>query len=83
MIYIRGKNQDGKEYGDILVVSEYIREKRNALLAASDWTQAADSPLSDEKKTEWATYRQELRDVTQSLTESSKVSDIEFPTPPA
>ena len=34
-------------------ILDYIREKRNALLKASDWTQAADSPLSDEKKAEW------------------------------
>lgn len=36
---------------------------RNGLLAASDWTQSPDSPLSDAKKQEWATYRQQLRDL--------------------
>lgn len=41
-----------------------IREKREKLLVASDWTQMPDSPLSGEKKTEWATYRQSLRDVS-------------------
>tara|TARA_Y100000004_G_C8665439_1_gene307007 strand:- start:26 stop:259 length:234 start_codon:yes stop_codon:yes gene_type:complete len=40
----------------------FMRNKRNALLAQSDWTQMADSPLSDSKKQEWATYRQALRD---------------------
>jgi hypothetical protein len=37
------------------------RHTRNQLLADSDWTQANDSPLSAEKKVEWATYRTLLR----------------------
>jgi len=37
------------------------RETRNELLAGSDWTQANDSPLSAEKKVEWASYRTSLR----------------------
>lgn len=36
---------------------------RNASLAASDWTQLADSPLSTEQKAAWAAYRQQLRDI--------------------
>ena len=46
-MYIRGKDING-EYGDTIVVSEHVRNKRNELLAACDWTQAADSPLSEE-----------------------------------
>ena len=30
----------------------------------TNWTQGADSPLSDAKKLEWQTYRQTLRDIT-------------------
>ena len=37
-----------------------IRQQRNALLTASDWTQVADAPVD---QTAWATYRQELRDI--------------------
>lgn len=37
------------------------RAKRNALLAASDWTQVADSPVD---QAAWAVYRQALRDIT-------------------
>ena len=44
-----------------------IREKRNNLLIASDWTQMPDSPLSSTKKTEWATYRQNLRNLIQTI----------------
>ena len=39
------------------------RETRNELLTASDWTQFNDSPLTDEAKTSWATYRTALRDL--------------------
>lgn len=39
---------------------EQIRLWRNAQLAASDWTQLADSPVD---KSAWATYRQALRDL--------------------
>jgi hypothetical protein len=38
-----------------------IRTQRNQMLKDSDWTQVADAPVD---KTNWATYRQELRDIT-------------------
>jgi len=41
-----------------------IRNQRNTLLYDCDWTQLPDSPLTNEKKQEWATYRQALRDIT-------------------
>ena len=40
-----------------------LRSERNVLLQNSDWTQMADSQLLNTKKTEWATYRQALRDL--------------------
>lgn len=40
-----------------------LRYFRNVRLQKSDWTQAADSPLSEEKRAEWAVYRQALRDM--------------------
>ena len=40
------------------------KAKRDKLLIESDWTQGNDSPLSDDAKAEWATYRQALRDIT-------------------
>lgn len=43
---------------------ENIRVQRNELLLESDWTQLSDSPISEQKKVEWQTYRQELRDIT-------------------
>lgn len=41
-----------------------VRSQRNEYLSECDWTQLPDSPLTPEKKEEWAVYRQELRDVT-------------------
>jgi len=38
-----------------------VRTKRNQLLKDSDWTQIPDCTVD---KTVWATYRQELRDIT-------------------
>lgn len=61
----------------------YIREKRNRKLLDSDWTQSADSPLSDSKKAEWATYRQALRDLTNNYTNEDSINDIVWPTKPA
>ncbi|BDU25098.1 MULTISPECIES: tail fiber assembly protein [unclassified Flavobacterium] len=43
---------------------ENIRATRNTLLTESDWTQVEDSPLSEEKKSAWKNYRQELRELT-------------------
>lgn len=41
--------------------SEAMRATRNQLLTSCDWTQVADAPID---KAAWATYRQELRDIT-------------------
>ena len=59
-----------------------IRNKRNELLKESDWTQAIDSPLPDIKKAEWATYRQELRDLTTTYLDAVAIEEIVFPTKP-
>jgi len=40
-----------------------LRSERDTKLIASDWTLLSDSPLSAEKKAEWVTYRQQLRDI--------------------
>ncbi len=67
---------------------KHFRGLRNKKLAKCDWTQAPDSPLSDEKKKEWATYRQKLRDLTKTVTpkflpNSPKIDESEFPTEPS
>ena len=62
-----------------------VRKRRNILLQESDWTQVPDSPLSDSKKAEWATYRQQLRDMMSSYTDSetNTVENITWPTRPS
>ena len=48
-----------------------LRSDRNKLLQQSDWTQTVDCPLSDTKRAEWATYRQQLRDFMLTHNEST------------
>jgi len=62
-----------------------VRAERNRLLEQSDWTQVPDSPLTDSKKTEWATYRQSLRDMMATYTDSeaNTVENTTFPTKPS
>ena len=60
----------------------YLRDVRDNLLKHSDWTQMPDSPLSDHKKSEWASYRQELRDLPSNYTDDDDLNSIVFPTKP-
>lgn len=57
-----------------------VRTERNRRLSNSDWTQFNDSPLTDEKKTEWQTYRQSLRDITEGFDNDT---EIVWPTEPS
>ena len=61
---------------------EILRLKRDALLKESDWTLMPDSPLSDSKKTEWATYRQSLRDLPSNNNDITSIDDVVFPNKP-
>jgi hypothetical protein len=56
-----------------------IRVKRDIKLSQCDWTLLADSPLTLEKKQEWTTYRQALRDVPEVFSDPMQVV---WPTPP-
>jgi hypothetical protein len=61
-----------------------IRLDRGVKLSFSDWTQANDSPLSDEKKTEWRTYRQSLRDIMANLpADLDDPENVVWPTEPS
>ena len=55
---------------------------RNNLLKHSDYTQFNDSPLSDEEKAAWATYRQELRDLMSNLDDLDNVDEVTWPVEP-
>ncbi len=58
------------------------RTIRNQLLVDSDWTQANDSPLTDEAKTSWATYRSSLRSLPEHENWPS-LEDADWPTKPS
>ena len=49
----------------------YFRSERNFILSKSDRKMLWDSPLTDAKKQEWATYRQALRDLPQNTEDPS------------
>ncbi len=68
---------------DDLTIWTVVKDRRYGLLAASDWTQTVDSPLSDSKKAEWATYRQKLRDLPDTYSGETDLLKIVFPTPPS
>jgi hypothetical protein len=53
-----------------------VRAERNRLIAECDWTQVEDSPVD---KAAWATYRQELRDLT---LQAGFPFDVTYPTKP-
>lgn len=62
-------------------LADQNRATRNQLLVDSDWTQMPDSPLTDEMKTSWASYRSSLR----SLPEHGSwpnLEDSHWPTKP-
>ena len=54
-----------------------VRQVRNQKLAETDWTQSRDVTLSNDSA--WATYRQALRDITDSAT---SLEDVTWPTKP-
>ena len=63
------------------MLNEQNRIIRNELLAASDWTQFNDSPLTDDAKTSWATYRTALRDLP-THENWPLLEDADWPTQP-
>ena len=44
-----------------------LRSTRDSKLFETDWTQVNDAPLTEEQKTLWQIYRQQLRDIPQSI----------------
>ena len=75
------QNDDGtfsnppKQFDDEMV---NLRDKRNQLLQQTDWMGNSDVQMS----TEWQTYRQSLRDITNGLTTVTDVEAVTWPTKP-
>ena len=55
-----------------------LRGKRDELIKETDWVGGTDVPQS--LKDVWQTYRQQLRDITDSYT---SLEDVVWPTPPS
>lgn len=55
-----------------------LRANRDQMLNESDWTQMPDSPLTDAQKQLWAAYRQDLRD----LPDTVDINNIVYPEKP-
>ena len=55
-----------------------LRNKRNSLLAKTDWWGASDNTMTDAQKK----YRQDLRDLTNGLDTVEKVNSVTWPTKP-
>ena len=71
--------EDVKAKADELEAGEpmrLLREERNIRIAKSDWMANSDVTMSDE----WRTYRQALRDITESAT---SLDDVTWPTEPS
>ena len=82
MFYINGEVKTISEKNYEAAPDDFkrnIRFNRDKLLLESDWTQLPDSPLSDSKKAEWATYRQTLRDLTDNMDSSGSVTYPDAP----
>ena len=56
-----------------------LRQKRDALLVETDYMALGDVTLSDA----WKTYRQALRDITDTTPSDDALSNITFPTKPS
>jgi hypothetical protein len=81
--YIELTTEELKELEDRAAAADldfsHIRARRDGMLRDTDWTQIADAALGDHTAEEWATYRQELRDLPAGFT---KVSEVVFPDDP-
>jgi len=55
-----------------------LRDKRNQLLAQTDWRASSDLQLSSE----WSTYRQALRDITNGLATVADIEAVNWPDKP-
>ena len=77
------KDDTAKAAHDLAEEWKRIRAERNRLLSESDWTQGGDSPLTTQKKSDWAKYRTSLRTLPEDQSSKTKYSDITWPTKPS
>ena len=57
-----------------------LRNVRNIHISNTDWVMLSDISMTTEKKEEWETYRQALREVP---SKTSDPTNVTWPTPPS
>ena len=77
------KDDTAKSSWELAQEWKRIRKERTRLLSESDWTQGGDSPLTTQKKSDWAKYRTSLRTLPEDQSSKTKYSDITWPTKPS
>ena len=77
------KDDTAKTAWELAEEWKQIRAERTRLLSESDWTQGGDSPLTTQKKSDWAKYRTSLRTLPEDQSSKTKYSDITWPTKPS
>ena len=65
--------------GELDRLLDSLRQKRNRLLADTDYLALSDNTLADNMKT----YRQQLRDLTSGLDTVDKINNVTWPTKPS
>ena len=69
-----------------MTAMQLLRFERDQKLRETDYLMIPDWPISDSKKTEWKTYRQNLRDLpataSPSLDENGQLTGVTWPTKP-
>jgi hypothetical protein len=61
-----GAQIEVRKEADVAPLWNALRSERNRRLAATDWTQLPDAPLTPDQRTACAAYRQALRDLPQN-----------------
>ena len=74
----RNQEEANWEAGKFDRAIEYLRTRRNRLLAETDYLALSDNTMSEAM----TTYRQNLRDATNGLTTVAEVEAYTFPTKP-
>lgn len=76
------KSQSDIDSFNIKITQDNLRYIRNNMLLQTDWTQMPDAPLSSEQKQQWATYRQQLRDLPSLYSTETNIDNVVFPEKP-
>jgi len=72
---------EDEKNGRIAEIWRNVRNRREELLSKTDWAVLPDSQLSEEKKNEFLSYRQKLRNIPQEFSDPSQIIWPQEPQP--